>query len=197
MSSKLLSNPGKTPQHLHFQKRSWGCFLSTPPFSELGHCSVLWEHTPPSCFSPHSPLFLLMPVKFTSCCTCRFCSRKGEISPAIPTGFCPVCWDRVGAPELCPWGHIWACSLGSSVGLCPELEGNFRKVRNELLNFTGKKSSLTAPVWFPRWALAVLVLCWQVPTHCSGIQENIKCPCWRACPQPTFPPGSVQRPAGA
>lgn len=189
MSSKLLSNPGKTPQHLNFQKRSWGCFLSAPPFDELGHCSVLRKHTPPSCFSPPLPLFLLMLLKVSSCCTCRFCSREGETSPAIPTDSCPVSAPGdTSAPgatsEPAAWEAAWGC-------LCPELEGNFRKVKNELLNFTAEKSSLVAPVWFPRWTLATLLLFWQIPTHCSGIQKNTKCPCWRACPYPTFPPGSV------
>lgn len=161
---------------------------------------MLWKHTPPSCFSvPHSPLFLLRLLKFTSCCTSRFCIRKGAISRAIPTHLFPVCWQRVGAPgdtfahgatsEPAAWEAARGC-------LCPVLEGNFRKVKNELLNFTVKKSSLFAPVWFPRWTLAAFLLCWHIPTHCSGVQENIKCPCWRTCPQPTFPPGSVQRPAG-
>lgn len=177
MSCKLLSNPGKTPQHLHFQKRSWGFFLLLLPFVRWGTTLCCENTLLPLAFLPSSPLFLLRLLKFTSSWTCRFCTRKEEISTAIPTHFCVLggSWSPRGHPchgvtsEPAAWEAAWGC-------LCPGLEGNFRKVTNELLNFTVKKSSLVAPVWFPRWS-AVLAdpnsLQWDSGEHQVSMLESL------------------------
>lgn len=134
------------------------------------HCC---ESTLLPTFLPHALLFLLTLMRFTSCCTCRFCNRKGESSHHHTLLSCVVeqRWSPRG--HLCPGATsepatceaAWDC-------LYPVLGGNFRKVSNELLNFMVKKSSLVAPVWFARWTLAALLVRWQIPTHCSGIHRR-------------------------
>lgn len=159
MSCELLSNSGKVLQHPNFQKSPWGYFLSTPSFSELGvslstmkgHFSFLISH----------PIF-----PFLSSCS-------QDLPLAVPAGTGEQPLPFPPSTVLCamnprrrrgPMSHgdnSEPPAQGAAWGCLPS-EGNFRKVKNESLDFIGVKRFLAAPLQLPRWTLAALLLCWRL-----------------------------------